>query len=48
MIMNHENTKIWKEAAVALNDENYENPVTPVERPGLKICLPHTSVFFCF
>jgi len=29
MITNHENANIWKEAAVALNDEKYENPVAP-------------------
>jgi hypothetical protein len=43
--MNTEHANSWKEAAVALNDENYENPVMPVERPGLQTCLPHTSVF---
>jgi hypothetical protein len=29
MIMNHENANIWKEAAMELNDENYEKPVAP-------------------
>ena len=42
--MNNENANIWKEVALELNDENYENPAPPVEQPGLKICLPHTSV----
>jgi len=48
MIMNQENANIWKEAAVALNDENYKNPMTHLERPGLIMCLPNTSVLLYF